>query len=183
MHAWLPLTLLCIIHGLVAEWGFMYMNGNRICTWNIISYTTRGSGIWHGYMSYSTQRWAIPTPELESCLEPTPFSGNLESESEPESSVFFMNGGINFLATGVGVGVGVKMLVWSRSQSRDWPESPIFDSTTPEWYKPCHIWRGKASSDMRRCGNLYVREDAISQIASWKNIWKLNFNCTLGTVQ
>ena len=43
---------------------------------------------------------------------------------------------INFLATGVGVGVinffaagvgiGVKMLVWSRSRSRELPELPIF---------------------------------------------------------
>ncbi len=36
----------------------------------------------------SVQRWAIPTPESESSLEPTPILINLESESESESTHF-----------------------------------------------------------------------------------------------
>ena len=92
---------------------------------------------------------------FEKCLESTPFSGNLESEpessiflwleSEPESShwnLFTWSrsqidgvGVIHFLATGVGEGVGVINflvtgfgvgLIWSRSRSGQWPESPIF---------------------------------------------------------
>ncbi len=117
-----------------------------------------------------SQRWAIPTLESESSLEPTPFLGFLESESELESSIFGATGVgagvgvINFLATGVGVGIGVKMLVWSQSRSRDWPESPIFGLSVLE----------KAGLQILFKGQVKNKEANALQNALWTiwNVWE-----------